>query len=187
MIHEFTSLFSPKVYKFCRFAQEGLPRKQAFVDISVFLWLRKQQPRFAKGQPKGYFQMQELDRTAEVIVPMNEVWKKLNANMRQYVPLHGNMGQPLLFVSCAEKDSLCGTVMMGLKLTCLDQCHGVRWHGTSSLQGWCKRIVVFRFSQESLPTEAGLCRHQCFSAVAQATSQIRPRPAQGLFSIERTS
>ena len=93
LIHEFTSLFSPKVYNFCRFAQEGLPRKQAFVDISVFLWLRKQQPRFAKGQPKGYFQMQELDRTAEVIVPMNEVWKKFNANMRQYVPLHGNMGQ----------------------------------------------------------------------------------------------
>ena len=93
LIHELTSLFSPKVYNFCRFAQEGLPRKQAFVDISVFLWLRKQQPRFAKGQPKGYFQMQEPDRTAEVIVPMNEVWKKLNANMRQYVPLHGNMGQ----------------------------------------------------------------------------------------------
>ena len=92
LIHEFTSLFSPKVYNFCRFAQEGLPSKHAFVDISVFLWLRKQQPRFAKGQPKGYFQMQELDRTAEVIVPMNEVWKKLNANMRQYVPLHGNMG-----------------------------------------------------------------------------------------------
>ena len=63
-------------------------------------------------------------------------------------------GPTLLFVSCAKKDSLCGTVMMGLNLRCLDQCHGVRCHGTSSLQGWCKRIVVFRFSQESLPTEA---------------------------------
>ena len=46
----------------------------------------------------------------------------------------------------------------GLNLTCLDQCHGVRSHGTNS-----------RFAQESLPTEAGLCRHQCFSVVAQAT------------------
>ena len=54
LIHELTSLFSPKVGNFCRFAQEGLPSKQAFVDISVFLWLRKQRPRFAQGQPKGY-------------------------------------------------------------------------------------------------------------------------------------
>ena len=46
----------------------------------------------------------------------------------------------------------------GLNLTCLDQCHGVGSHGTSS-----------RFAQESLPTEAGLCRHQCFSVVARAT------------------
>ena len=28
--------------------------------------------------------------------------------------------------------------------------------------------------------------HQCFSVVAQATAKIRPRPAQGLFSIEKT-
>ena len=40
----------------------------------------------------------------------------------------------LQFDSCAEKDSLCGTVMShdGLNLTCLDQCHGVRSHGKSS-------------------------------------------------------
>ena len=31
--------------------------------MSVFLWLRKQRPRFAQGQLKGYFQMKELDRT----------------------------------------------------------------------------------------------------------------------------
>ena len=37
------------------------------------------------------------------------------------------------------------------------------------------------FASEGLPTEAGLCRHQCFSVVAQATAEIRPRPAQGLF------
>ena len=55
----------------------------------------------------------------------------------------------------------------GLNLTCLDQCHGVRSHGTNS-----------RFAQESLPTEACLCGHQCFSVVAQATAKIRPRPVQ---------
>ena len=40
----------------------------------------------------------------------------------------------LQFDSCAEKHSLCGTVMIhdGLNLTCLDQGHGVRSHGKSS-------------------------------------------------------
>ena len=56
---------------------------------------------------------------------------------------HVNVAR-LQFDSCAEKHSLCGTVMIpdGLNLRCLDQCHGVRSHGTSSSQGWRKRIVV---------------------------------------------
>jgi len=37
--------------------------------------------------------MKESDRTTEAIVPMNERWRKLNATLRQYVPLHANMGQ----------------------------------------------------------------------------------------------
>ena len=93
------SKFDPWVYTLvfaegdlCRFAWQAFPRKQAFVDIR-FLWLRKQRPRLAQGQPKGFFQMKELDRTAEAIVPMNEMWKKLNANMRQYMPSRANMGQ----------------------------------------------------------------------------------------------
>ena len=50
----------------------------------------------------------------------------------------------LQFVSCAEKDSLCGTVMIhdGLNLRCLDQCHGVRSHGKSYSQSWRNRIVI---------------------------------------------
>ena len=46
--------------------------------------------------------------------------------------------------SCAEKCSLCGTVMIddGLNLRCLDPCHGVRSRGKSSSQNWCKRTVV---------------------------------------------
>ena len=66
----------------------GLP-----VDISVSLWLHKQRPRFAQGQPKGYFQMKEFDRTTEAIGPMNEMWRNPNANMRQYVSLRAKMGQ----------------------------------------------------------------------------------------------
>ena len=60
---------------FCRCAREGLPRNQVFVDISLFPWLRKQRPRFAQGQPKGYFQTKELHRTAQAIAQMNADWK----------------------------------------------------------------------------------------------------------------
>ena len=87
LIDEFTSLFSPQVI-YAGSLRKAFPQKHTFVDISIFLWLRKQQPRFAQGQAKGYFRMKELDRTAEAIVPMNEMW-----NMRQYVPLRASMGQ----------------------------------------------------------------------------------------------
>ena len=50
LIHEFRSLFSPKVI-FAGLLRKAFPQKHAFVDISVFLWLRKQRPRFAQGQP----------------------------------------------------------------------------------------------------------------------------------------
>ena len=57
------------------FPRKAFPRKQAFVDISVFLWLRKQRPRFAQGQPKGYFQMKELSLTTKAIAQMNAEWQ----------------------------------------------------------------------------------------------------------------
>ena len=36
LIHEFTSLFSPKVYNFCRFAQEGLPTEACLCRHQCF-------------------------------------------------------------------------------------------------------------------------------------------------------
>ena len=90
--HEFRSLFWPKVI-FAGLLRKVYPQKHAFVDMSVFLWLCKQRRRFAQSQPKGYFQMKELDRTSEAIVPMNEMWRWLNANMRQYDALRAKMGQ----------------------------------------------------------------------------------------------
>ena len=53
------------------FPRKVFPRKHAFVDSSVFLWLRKQRPRFAQGQPKGYSQLKELHRTTQAIAQMN--------------------------------------------------------------------------------------------------------------------
>ena len=50
LIHEFRSLFSPKVI-IAGLLRKAFPQKHCFVDISVFLWLRKQRPRFAQGQP----------------------------------------------------------------------------------------------------------------------------------------
>ena len=70
LIHEFTSLFSPKVIS-AGLPGKTFPRKHAFVDISVFLWLRKQRPRFTQGQPKGYFQFKELHRTTKPYSQMN--------------------------------------------------------------------------------------------------------------------
>ena len=91
--------------------------------MSVCQWLRKQRQRFAEGQLKGYFQMKELDRTTEAIVPMNEMWRKLNANMRQHVSLRAKMGQHYSLQLCRERQPF-------------------RSHGTSSCQGWRKRLVV---------------------------------------------
>ena len=92
LIDEFASLFSPKVI-FAGSLRKAFPQKHAFVDISFFLCLGKQQPRFAQGQTKGYFQIKDLDRTSEATVPRNNMWRKLNANMRQYVRLRASMGQ----------------------------------------------------------------------------------------------
>ena len=38
-----------------------------------------------------------------------------------------------------------------------------------------------RFAWESLPTEARLCRHQCFSVVWQATAKIRPKASPRVY------
>ena len=76
MIHEFASVFSTNLL-YVGLPRKAFPGKQAKVDTtlrlhtSVFLWLHKQEPRFAQGQPNGYFQMKELDRTTEPIARMN--------------------------------------------------------------------------------------------------------------------
>ena len=62
MIHEFASVFSTNLL-YVGLPRKAFPGKQAKVDTtlrlhtSVFLWLHKQEPRFAQGQPNGYFHM----------------------------------------------------------------------------------------------------------------------------------
>ena len=73
--------------------------------------------------------MKELDRTTEASVPMNimnERWRKLNANMHQYVTFRTNMGQHCTLSALQRRQPFWNS-HDGLNLTCLDQCHGVRW------------------------------------------------------------
>ena len=83
LIHEFTSLFSPKVI-FAGLPAKAFPRNQALVDISVLLWLRKQRPSFAQGQPKGYFQLKEPHRTTKKYSQMNADWKVEKAQYAEF-------------------------------------------------------------------------------------------------------
>ena len=103
LIHEFTSLFSPKVIS-AGLPGKAFPRKHAFVDISVFLWLRKQRPRFTQGQPKGYFQTKELHRTTQAIAQMNADWKVEKGHYAEVnVPTCGKIAVWLL---CKETQPL---------------------------------------------------------------------------------
>ena len=78
------TLFSKKVI-FAGMPKKTFPRKQAFVD-------REQGPRFSQGQPEGYCQMKELDRTAEAFARMNAVWKVEKAERAEFnVPTCGNI------------------------------------------------------------------------------------------------
>ena len=66
---------------------------------SVFLCLRKQRPRFAQGQPNGYKQTEELDRTTQPIARMSVEWNVEEAERAEFkVPTGGNIE----FVSRAE-------------------------------------------------------------------------------------
>ena len=177
LIHEFTSLFSPKVI-FAGLPGKVFPRKQSFVNISGILWLRKQRPRFAQGQPKGYFQTKELHRRTQAIAHMNADWKMEKAQYAEFnVPTCGKIAVWLLWCSFPWQKLLAGAKRSVVQ---------------SKFDPWVYILVSVegkfcRFAWESLPTEARVCRHQCFSVVAQAMAKIRPRPAQGLFSNERTS
>ena len=109
---------------------------------------------------------------------MNERWRNAECQHAPICAITCQHGPTLQFVSCAEKDSLCGTVMMGLNRKCLDQCHGVRSHGTSSSQSWCKRIVI---QSESLVSRKHAFVDISVFSRLDRQRQVRLRPAQGFF------
>ena len=111
-------------------------RPLSSIDISVVLCLRKQQPRFAQGQPKGYFLTKKLDRTTEALARMNIVWEGpvcwvQRANMWQDCSLTAVQRK----TACVELSWWPEFEMFGSMPWCW-------FHGTSSSQGWRKRLVI---------------------------------------------
>ena len=87
----------------CRFVWECIPT-EAFVDISVFPSLGKQQPRFAQDQPKGYFQLKELHKTTKAYSQMNAGWKVEKAQYAEFnVP---RCGEIAVWQLCRERQPL---------------------------------------------------------------------------------
>ena len=137
--------------------------------------------------------MKELDRTTEAIVLMKERWRKLNANMHQYVPFRANMGQH------------CSLSAVQRKTACLEQSWWPEFDMFGSMP-WCSfpwhkllprlahkncckvyslnlideftslfspKVIVAGLPRQSLPC---LCGHQCFSVVAhQDSPKASPR------------
>ena len=121
--------------------RKAFPRKQSKVDTGhqCFSVVAQAMPQDWQGQPNGYFQTKELDRTTEPIARMNVEWKLEKAEFAEFnMPTCGNIA---VWQLCRERQPSWKS-HDGLNLTCLDQCHGVRSLGTSSSQGWCKRNVI---------------------------------------------
>ena len=88
----------------------GNKMKQAYVDISVFGWLRKQRPRFTGDKPKCCFHVKELERTTKAIARVNAGWRKLSAlsSICQHVATCGNIA---VFQMCRERQSRTGSLL----------------------------------------------------------------------------
>ena len=138
LIHEFTSLFRRS--DFCRFAKESLPTEigkgRQWTSV-FFCGCASNAPRFAQGQPNGYFKWKNLVGQLNPLLEwmLNESWRRLSllSSNCQHVAT-------LQFDSCAEKDSLCGRVMMAwIELVWIN---AMVFHGTSTSQGWRKGIVI---------------------------------------------
>ena len=138
----------------------------------------------------------DLDRTTEAIVPMiimNERLRKLNANMHQCVPLGANMGQHCS-LSAVQRRQPFWNSHDGLNLTCLDQCHGVRWLTPTNCYTVYSLNLIDEFASLFSPKVivAGLPRESFphafvdISVIVWLCTRILPRLAQGLFSNERT-
>ena len=74
---------------------KACPPKQAYVyslDISVFLWLRKQRPKIRARPAQGYFRMKNVDRRIEAIAQVNVESKEEKVERAEFnVPTCGHI------------------------------------------------------------------------------------------------
>ena len=149
--------------------------------------------------------MKVLDRTTEAIVLMNERWRKLNANMRQYVPFRANMGQHCSLSAVQRKTAFLEQSwwpefdMFGSMLWCSfpwhkllprpaqKTCHTTVWIWSMSSHLYFRRRWLLQVCH-GLPRKT-FPRKQAFVDISVFLSlrkqrKIRPRLAQGLFSNE---
>ena len=115
--------------------RKAFPRKYEKVDtgrqcFSVVAQAMQDSP---KASPRKNF-IEQLKLLLKWM--LIERWRAQHAEFN--VPTCGKIA---VWQLCREKQPFWNS-HDGLNLTCLDQCHGVGSHGTSSSQGWRKRIVI---------------------------------------------
>ena len=160
---------------------KAFPRKHAFVDISVFLCLRKQRPRFAQGQPKKViFKPKNFIERLKLLLEMNADWKVEKAQYAEFnVPTCGKIAvcqlcraktgfvehvmmawiwhvwiNAMVFVPMAQAPPKAGAKRIVIQVYSLNLIHEF-----TSL--FSPKVIVAGLPWESLPTEACLCGHQC--------------------------
>ena len=130
LIDEFTSLFSPKVIV------AGLPRESfphAFVDVSVFCRCASNSQDSPKASPRAFLKWKTSIEPLKLLKAECQ-HAPICAIPCQHGPTWANIAVCQL---CRERQPFWNS-HDGLNLTCLDQCHGVRW----LTHCWRQRIVI---------------------------------------------
>ena len=91
------STFKVRLIEIAGLPWKACPPKQASayvysLDISVFLWLRKQRPKIRARPVQGYFRMKDVDRRIEAIAQVNVESKEEKVERAEFnVPTCGHI------------------------------------------------------------------------------------------------
>ena len=174
--------------------RKAFPGKQAKVDTGhqCFSVVTQATPQDSpKASPMAIFKWKNLIGQLNPLLEwmLNESWRRLSLlSLTCQLFFHIAVWQ-----LCREGQPLWKS-HDGLNLTCLDQCHGVRFHGTNCQTVYSLNLILSLhlhtftsvFSTNllyvGLPRKAFPGKqakvdtgHQCFSVVAQATPQDSPK------------
>ena len=152
---------------------KACPPKQAYVyslDISVFLWLRKQHPKIRARPAQWLFSMKDVDRGIEAIAQVNVESKEEKVERAEFnVPTCGHIAvcqrcRDRQIQSLFPNSSLLSTLKVRLI-----EIAGLPWKACPPKQAyvysWSLDINVFLWLRKQRP-------------------KIRARPAQGYFRLK---